>query len=126
MVTASPSTVNKVLALEAGVNKFLCKPVREQLLYEEIGELIPVNYSYTQNNNLKNLADNPVNATRIQSLPLSIRLELKDAIKSGYIDNINHWIEQTESYDTEIANTLRYMSEKYDYISMLHILNTSG
>lgn len=123
MVTASPFTINKELAFEAGVNKFLCKPIREKILYQEMGQLIPFDFSYTQDNNNEAEEKQIVDANRIQSLPLSIRSGLKDAIESGYTTNINRWIEQTESHDAETANTLRYMSQKFDYISMLTLLN---
>lgn len=125
MVTASPSTINRQLALNAGVNQFLCKPVREQTLYEEISLLIPISYTYTHESE-EILPEKPVNIDQIQSLPLSIRMGLKAAIRSGYMDNIDDWIEKVASHDEKIAKTLKYMSQKFDFIAMLNLLKIQG
>ncbi len=128
MVTASPSTQNRALAVEAGINQFLCKPVREQTLFEEIGQLIKLKYVYAGDENIKmEHEDNRrLDVKSIETLPLTLRIGLQKAVRSGYVDNIKDWIEQTETHDRWIGQRLRVMAEKFDYNSLLKLLDNSG
>ncbi|MFI3187079.1 MAG: response regulator [Methylococcaceae bacterium] len=126
MVTASPSNKNRDLALEAGVNQFMCKPVREQMLFEEIGRFLNVNYLYAGDNK-KDYQDNRrLDEESIGSLPLTLRLGLQQSIRSGYIENIEDWIGQMESANLLIGQRLRLMAEKFEYTALLKLLDSPG
>ena len=108
------------------MNQFMCKPVREQMLFEEIGRFLNVNYLYAGDNK-KDYQDNRrLDEESIGSLPLTLRLGLQQSIRSGYIENIEDWIGQMESANLLIGQRLRLMAEKFEYTALLKLLDSPG
>ncbi len=126
MITASPSSKNRDLAFKVGVNQFLCKPVREQTFFEEIGHLIDTKYIYAGESKSDFQDERRLNSKMVETLPISLRLGLQQAIRSGYIENITDWIVRTEDQDPWIGQKLRVMTEKFDYTSLLKLLDNTG
>ena len=127
MISASPSPFNRELAIKTGINKFLCKPVREHQLFDEIKNLIPVNYVYAENETTEvdTQSHLPLNAQMLEALTFSMRLGLLNAIKSGYINVIEDWMTQIESYHGSIGHKLRVLTEKFDYPTLIKLLENT-
>ena len=128
MISASPSPLNKELAVKAGINKFLCKPIREQQIFDEIKNLIPVNYVYAENGTTAEVDTrnhSPLNSQMLEALTLSMRLGLLNAIKSGYINVIEDWVTQIESHHSSIGHKLRGFTEKFDYPTLIKLLEST-
>lgn len=126
MLTASPSQANRDLAFAAGVNQFFCKPVREQHLFNEIGQLLKLNYEFEQVSTSEPNDNRRLTPQQLSPLPSSLRSGLQEALRNGYINNINDCIAQIEAEDAELGQRLRLMANKFDYSSLLNLLDASG
>ena len=126
MLTASPSQANRDLAFAAGVNQFFCKPVREQHLFNEIGQLLKLNYEFEQVSTSEPNDNRRLTPQQLSPLPLSLRSGLQQALRNGYINNINDCIAQIETVDAGLGQRLRLMANKFDYSSLLNLLDASG
>ena len=128
MISASPSPLNIERAINNGVNKFLCKPVREHLLFDEIKNLIHIDYIYADNEiTIETDGQNhiPLNSNMLETLTLSMRLDLLKAIKSGYINTIEECVTKIESYNGSIGHKLRVITEKFDYATLIKLLEST-
>ncbi len=128
MISASPSPLNIERAINNGVNKFLCKPVREHLLFDEIKNLIHIDYIYADNEitiETDGQSHIPLNSNMLETLTLSMRLDLLKAIKSGYINTIEECVTKIESYNGSIGHKLRVITEKFDYATLIKLLEST-
>ena len=126
MLTASPSQANRDLAFAAGVNQFLCKPVREQHILAEIGELLKLNYEYELEVSAEPNNNRRLTPQQLNSLPPSLRSGLQQALRNGYINKINDYIKRIEAEDAELGKHLGLMANKFDYSSLLTLLDAPG
>ena len=122
VVTASGFTEERELALAAGANGYVAKPVRRSELLDEIGRVTDVVYEYEETPE-SDLAATPLalSTTALTAMPPELRDRLESALSLGDIQEMRAIIAVISDIHPALAASVRPLVEAYDYES-LHAL----
>jgi CheY-like chemotaxis protein len=131
VVTASPMMERREEAMDAGANDFLSKPFREAELFVKIRGQLGVEYTYAEEalEVQAAQADTSVEALTAEAvavLPAQLLSELHAATIDADRDHLLELISVAESHDATVGRGLRLLAQKFDYRSLLTLLQTGG
>ena len=123
-VSASAFDEDRQLAIAAGADDFVSKPLRESVLFEKARTLLRLDYEY---------AGEPVEATvatgelapapvQVARLPAELRARLREATVNADLDRVRALLDEAEVHDPEVAHRLRDMAERFAYRQLLVLL----
>jgi DNA-binding response OmpR family regulator len=118
-------------AMDAGANDFLSKPFREAELFVKIRGQLGVEYTYAEEalEVQAAQADTSVEALTAEAvavLPAQLLSELHAATIDADRDHLLELISVAESHDATVGRGLRLLAQKFDYRSLLTLLQTGG
>ncbi len=128
VVTASALEMEKKKILELGADAFVRKPFREALILNEIKEILGLEYVYEEEKN--NSTDLPVFTTASELavnagiIPEDIRMQLKNSLITGDIEEINNSIRKIAGVNENLARAIKYMTDDFEFSTLIEILNT--
>jgi signal transduction histidine kinase/nitroreductase len=130
-VTASPMLEHRQEALRIGANDFLSKPFREAELFAKIKSQIGVEYTYAEEapDVPASRADPSVGeltAEAVAALPAQLISELCIATIDADRDRLLELITIAESHDANLGRGLRILAQRFDYRSLLGLLQAGG
>lgn len=131
VVTASPVFERRQEAVDAGANDFLSKPFREAELFMKIRSQLGVEYIYSEEalEVQASRADANVGeltAEAVAVLPAQLIGELYAATIDADRDRLLELISIAESHDANLGRGLRILAQRFDYRSLLGLLQTGG
>ncbi len=130
-VTASAMLEHRQEALSVGANDFLRKPFREAELFAKIGSQLGIEYTYAEEapevaaSSTKASVDE-LTAEALAVLPAQLIGELHAATIDADRDRLLELISVAETHDAKLGQGLRSLAERFDYRSLLALLDTGG
>ena len=116
VVTASGFADEKDLALAAGTNGYVAKPVRRELLLAEIGRIAGIRYEYQQASApATTILTGGLLAAARASISQQQRLLFNRALHAGDISLLREMIASIDPEHAELAATLGEFANSYDY-----------
>ena len=116
VVTASGFADEKDLALAAGANGYVAKPVRRELLLAEIGRIAGIRYEYQQASApATTILTGGLLAAARASISQQQRLLFNRALHAGDIRLLREMIASIDPEHAELAATLGEFANSYDY-----------
>jgi PAS domain S-box-containing protein len=125
-LTANASEETRHYSEAAGGDDFMGKPFRHNELFEKIRLLCGVRYVYAESPEAKDgSAEQPPTLSRemMDSLPDELKLQLRTATISCRHEQLLKLIQQVTAIAPEIGGTLRAMAMRFDYDSLIQLLN---
>ena len=118
-------------ALRAGANDFLRKPFREDELFVKIGAQLGVRYTYADEAtrapaSRPDVSVGELTAEAVAALPPQLISELHAATIDADLDRLLELISVAESHDDKLGRGLRGLAQRFDYRSLLGLLQTGG
>jgi signal transduction histidine kinase/nitroreductase len=131
VVTASPVFEHRQEALRIGANDFLSKPFREAELFAKIRAQLGVEYAYAEEAPevealTADTSGVELTATAVAALPAQLISELHAATIDADRDRLLELIVTAESHDANVGQGLRLLAQRFDYRSLLALLQTGG
>ena len=131
VVTASPMMERRQEAVHVGANDFLSKPFREAELFEKIRSQLGVEYTYAEEEpgvpaSRADASVGELTAEAVAVLPAQLIGELHAATIDADRDRLLELITVAESHDANLGRGLRILAERFDYRSLLGLLQTGG
>ena len=128
IVSASVLRDEEEEALNAGAVGFLRKPLREDVLFATLKDVLSIDYLYVGQE-----ADSaqppsplsPIEAEAIQLLPQHLRDQLRSAALGGDILAIDELLDTVNEHAPDVADILRNLSESFNYDAILEQLGES-
>ena len=130
-VTASPMMERRQEAMDVGANDFLGKPFREAELFAKIKSQLGVEYTYAEESPDEQASGavasaDELTAEAVASLPVSLISELHAATIDADLDRLLELISVAETHDANLGRGLRVLAQRFDYRSLLGLLQTGG
>jgi CheY-like chemotaxis protein len=126
-ITASAFEENRRDMIEAGADDFLGKPFRERELFDKLSHLIGVEYVYAEE---KAKSEPPVSAEPLSrqkveaAISQDLRVHLRDAALRADLDEMLAVLDEVQACAPEIADELRARVQRFDYQSVLGLLDS--
>jgi PAS domain S-box-containing protein len=117
--TASAMDEDRCEALAGGMDDYLSKPCRENVLLEKIQEHLGLQYEYAVEETAEELSSARGSAEQI---PSELRDQLCDAILNGEKQRLDCIIEQVRPHDAAFAQTLQGFADRYEFDELTQIL----
>jgi response regulator RpfG family c-di-GMP phosphodiesterase len=114
--------------MNAGVDDLVCKPFKEELLFDKIRTHLDVRYRYEESEELaKAQAGELLFATAIPlpRLPAELLARMKEAILGCDMDGFTQLLPQVAEQYPAVAAGLQTLAEKYDYDALARIVSES-
>jgi PAS domain S-box-containing protein len=127
VVTASGFADEKELALGAGADGYVGKPVRRDRLLAEIARVAGVQYEYDEvipGDSMHLMAATDLEATELACLPLAQREILDRALRRGDIQQLRDLISAIECEHTGLAIRMRMLVDTYNYDRLRDLLES--
>ncbi len=124
-VTALGLEEKRKIALEAGCNDFLTKPFRVEKLVNSLAKLLPVEFTFSEDDTMEPKEIRPLDISKIQ-IPDEILTPLKDAVELCSVTQIEKLLMDVESIDEEcskMADEFRALLSNYNVEGMIELLN---
>ena len=124
-VTASAFEENRRDVIESGGDDFLCKPFREEELFEKIGRLTGAEYIYADETEASATAaaERPLAREQIeQTLSAELRSRLREAVVRADFDQMLAVLAEAGPEAAPVVDGLRRKIEQFDYQSLLSLL----
>ncbi|MBD3307716.1 response regulator [candidate division KSB3 bacterium] len=126
-VTASVFEEEKTIALSAGYDDFLRKPLQEATVFELLSKHLGIQYIYEDQEmggeGDRLYAESPdLTSAILAALPETLRNDLKDAAIALEIDRLRKLIPQIEPYNAALAATLENLVSNYRFDLLLSAL----
>jgi CheY-like chemotaxis protein len=126
-VTASVFEEKKAEIMSSGVDDFIRKPYKENALLEKIKQYLNLEYQYAEDKRKeKSPRIRPLDSEELNILPPELILQMSDAIIGGYINRLNQQIDQVEEYDSQLADKLRELANRFDYDTLTNLFSQAG
>jgi two-component system sensor histidine kinase/response regulator len=125
MVSASALDDHRSKAAAAGADGFLRKPLREEVVLEEIRRLLGVKYTYGDEDTGPRKGDSApgeLDVAALRRIPAALRAALCEAVEGGYMDAIAEHVDEAERHDPRIGAALRELAQGFKYDSLLALL----
>jgi CheY-like chemotaxis protein len=131
VVTASPVLERRQEALEVGASDFLSKPFREAELFAKIQSLLGVEYTYAEDAlevpaSGEDSTAGELTTEAVAVLPAQLINELHAATIDADRDRLLELIGVAESHDAQVGQGLRRLAQRFDYQSLLSLLQNGG
>lgn len=123
-VTASVFDEMRDAALEAGVDAFLPKPLKESDLFEKIHEVLNVEYLYAhQDPGTVAAAAAPESQARpVEKLPTELVEAMRHAIQNGEMEHLRDLIGKVSPYDEDFSKLLHLLADQYEFDALFRLL----
>jgi PAS domain S-box-containing protein len=123
-VTASAFEENRRSVIDAGGDDFLCKPFREEDLFEKIGRLTGAKFVYADETVSPSAdGERPVAREQVEKfLPAELRSRLHDAVVRADLDQMLAVLAEAGPEAAAVTDGLRRRIEQFDYQSLLSVL----
>ncbi|MEI7911488.1 MAG: PAS domain S-box protein [Verrucomicrobiota bacterium] len=121
VVTASGFSEERALALAAGADGFIAKPVNRAALFGEIGRILGVRFEYETAETQPQAADGLPSVADFAALPETLRQRFKRALDRGHVKGMQEALAAVALERSALADHMRSLVEAYDYDS-LHAL----
>ena len=126
-VSANAMEEDRNLGIQSGVDDFVPKPCREDELLEKIRVRLGVRYLYAGNERpeaTESVAALALaaNGEALRRLPAELMRQLRHAVLNGENDRLDKLIGDAMEQDAPIATALRELADKYDYDSLIQLL----
>jgi PAS domain S-box-containing protein len=125
-ISASVYSDDRQAAIEAGADAFLNKPIRDQLLLEQIGELLGVRYQDVDTvatPTLPNQDSATLTVEELMRLPADLRAELRQAALKASLVNLRASIQKVAEQDQQVAAALAVLVDQFAYGRILALLS---
>jgi CheY-like chemotaxis protein len=123
-VTASAFEENRRSVVDAGGDDFLCKPFREEELFEKIGRHTGAEFIYADETKGSAAdADHPLMREQIEkTLPAELRSRLREAVVRADFDQMLAVLAEAGPEAAPVTDGIRRKIEQFDYQSLLSLL----
>jgi PAS domain S-box-containing protein len=121
-VTASAFKEEQQEMLDAGMDDFIRKPYRPDVIYDCLARLLNAKYRYSEQAAAE-AAPRPLTGAMLLKLPDPLRQELRAAVASLDNDRIASTLGKLGAVDAELARTLSRLTEYFDYPAILKALD---
>lgn len=104
--------------LSAGCDAYVMKPFNENDLFDIIQKQLEVTFDYAENTHK--------HETMVQSealIPTHLQTRLKLAVAAYSLEKVTAVVEDLESIDTALADTIRQLAQEFDFNSITAILD---
>ena len=124
VVSASGFADEKMLALDAGADGYVAKPVRREVLLEEIARVVGVRYEHEPAPTRQTAVPTDGLAAAARTiLPQALRDILNQALRTGDILLLRETIAATAGDHAELAEMMGALVKSYDYDGLQRLLN---
>jgi signal transduction histidine kinase/CheY-like chemotaxis protein len=129
VLTASAMDEDRRTVAQSGADDFQSKPCREDELLEKMRALLNLDYDYEEPSGTEG---QPVGGTaalppRLGQLPWELAEEIRSATLSGNKGLLDNLIRKVcETADSESAQALQELADKYDYDGLTRLLEPAG
>ncbi len=126
-VSASALDEDRNHVIHCGVDDFVSKPCREDELLEKIRASLNIGYLYAgdersqEKESVAALAS-ALSGEMLTSLPVELLDQLRHSVLNGENDELDKLIGRVMEQDTPFAGTLRDLADKYDYDTLMQLL----
>lgn len=127
VVTASAFQEDQRLALDAGADDFLSKPLREERLFEKVGRLLGLRYRYGEEpvrDDAPAGRDGVSPDASTAALPADLVAALREATLGADLDRILELCDQAGAHDRAAADALRRLALGFAYKPLLALLSS--
>lgn len=123
-VTASAFVDDEKKILASGVDGYVRKPFRQEVLYAEIKRHLELNYTCVFEEELESTNSVSVEITHedMSLLPDGLVQNMLNAVSSGDIIALKKLIAHVENIDRRVATGLMRLAKKYDYEKLISLL----
>jgi CheY-like chemotaxis protein len=124
-LTASTFDERTPAILKAGVDDLVCKPFKEDHLFEVIRMRLGVSYRYDDSEALGTMQPSPPTAVTPASLgrlPAGLRARMRQATRSCDMESFVQILSDVAQRDSSLAAGLRTFADTYDYDSLARLL----
>ena len=121
-VTADALQGSEQEAFDAGATAFLRKPVQEADLLQALQELTGVVYIYSLSMAPPARAPASLTPQSVTQLPDELRQQMLAAVTAGDVEALNAAIDDAEEHDGGVAERLRALARRFDYMSLNQLL----
>jgi CheY-like chemotaxis protein len=123
-VSASVLVEERDEILAAGADEFICKPFRENELFEVIGNLLGIKYRYS---NEYAIAPKPQETARLapedlKALPGELCEELRQALFALNVSAIQGVIDRICTHDRPLGEAMRRLEREYQFEVLLELV----
>jgi two-component system sensor histidine kinase/response regulator len=110
--------------IDAGGDDFLCKPFREEDLFEKIGRLTGAKFVYADEAASSSTnGERPLAREQVERLlPAELRSRLHDAVVRADLDQMLAVLAEAGPEAAAVTDGLRRRIEQFDYQSLLSVL----
>jgi CheY-like chemotaxis protein len=122
-VTASAFADMKQDVLDAGVDEFVIKPIREDDLLDKIGKLLDAHYVYGDGEPAQEPApEEELDAATMAALPADLVARLREAATAADFNAVLRLADEIEPHDERLAAALRSAAQAFDAECILDAL----
>jgi CheY-like chemotaxis protein len=119
LLTASEYANERELALAAGADGYLAKPIRSGELMDEISRVCDLRYHHADSSESLKWEQS---AAALAELPLALRARLESAVNRGSIRNLREAMDEIGLTHPALATKMRGLADAYDYEQIQRLL----
>jgi CheY-like chemotaxis protein len=128
-LTASALDDDRRAVIQGGADDFLAKPCREDQLLEKMSALLHIAYDYEETSGAEGqpvAGAAALSADKLDQLPRELIEEIRDATLTGDKKLLDKLIVKVrEAGDGESAHALQELADKYEYDTLMRLLEES-
>ena len=123
-LTANANIQNMHKAYQCGANSFLIKPCKLSDIITALEDIPAIDFIYHTETTTQAVVQRPaINTGALSVVPEQLRLKLRRATETGDIQQLRSCLDTIEQNDHDLALVLTQLVERYDYDTLLEILN---
>ncbi len=125
-VTAEAFKEQQQEMLDAGMDDFVRKPYRFDEIYDSLARQLGIRYLYRSDTPEEQAKSVTLTAEMLDSLPTTLRIELKESLQELDSERIEKAILQINEVDTQLGSVLSHLADYFDYPAILNALDDQG